>query len=298
MSRALSGPLVSARPEDSGRQPWLHDLEIAAHGNLTCLSDRSGDLDSPGTGLFVDDRRVLTRWTLTAEGQRPVRVSAHTSGATTRVLSVARNLGDEGPDPTIEVHRRRLLVDEGLREEVSVVSRWDRPLRCRLRLEAAGDGAELRSIKAGHGPRDLLTVTADGDGLAWRDSRHETRVRLRGATAEVGEDGVGALVWDAEIPAGGRQEWTVEVARTPHLRHRLRRQPGGSPRRLARRQRAGHGPPARPGGGARVRRSRRAGARRPGLPRRRVRGRGHAVVPHPVRAGLPVGCPPHAAVRH
>jgi hypothetical protein len=167
---------MSARPEDNGRQPWLHDLEIAAHGNLTCLSDRSGDLDSPGTGLYVDDRRVLTRWALTADDERPVRVAAHSSGATTRVTAVARNLGDEGPDPTVEVHRRRILVDEGLREEVSVVSRWDQPLRCRLRLEAAGDGAELRIVKAGRGPRDLLAVSADGDSLVWRDERHATRV--------------------------------------------------------------------------------------------------------------------------
>ncbi len=202
---------MSARPENTGRQPWLHDLEIATHGNLTCVADRSGDLDSPGTGLFVDDRRVLTRWTLTADDHRPVRVAAHSSGAVTRVMSVARNLGDEGPDPTIEVHRRRVLLDEGLREEVSVVSRWDRPLHCRLRLEAAGDGAELRTVKTGHGPRDLLAVTAEGDALAWRDVRHETRVHLGGARAELGEDGVGALVWDADVPAGGRQDWTVDV---------------------------------------------------------------------------------------
>jgi hypothetical protein len=203
---------MSARPEDNGRQPWLHDLEIAAHGNLTCLSDRSGDLDSPGTGLYVDDRRVLTRWALTADDERPVRVAAHSSGATTRVIAVARNLGEEGPDPTVEVHRRRTLVDDGLREEVSVVSRWDRPLRCRLRLEAAGDGAELSIVKAGRGPRDLLAVSADGDSLVWRDERHATRVRLVGARAEVGADGVGALVWDADVPAGGRRDWTVEMA--------------------------------------------------------------------------------------
>jgi hypothetical protein len=203
---------VSSRPEDTGRQPWLHDLEIAAHGNLTCVGDRSGDLDSPGTGLFVDDRRALTRWTLTVDGDRPVRVSAHSTGATTHVMSVARNLGGAGPDPTIEVHRRRRLVDGGLHEEVSVVSRWDRPLRCRLRLEAAGDGAELSILKAGRAPRELLAVTADGDALAWRDDRHETRVRLAGARAEVGEGGVGALVWEADVPAGGRRDWTVDVA--------------------------------------------------------------------------------------
>ena len=202
---------MSARPEDSGRQPWLHDLEIAAHGNLTCVADRTGDLDSPGTGLFVDDRRVLTRFTLTADDERPVRVSAHSSGATTRVLSVARHLGDEGPDPTIEVHRRRRLVDGGLREEVAVVSRWHRHLRCRLRLEVAGDGAELQMIKGGHAPLRLLPVTADGDALAWRDARHETRVSLAGARAAVTADGTGVLEWDAQVAAGAEACWTVEV---------------------------------------------------------------------------------------
>jgi glycogen debranching enzyme len=218
---------LSARPEDTGRQPWVHDLEIAAHGNLTCVADRSGDLDSPGTGLFADDRRVLTRWTLTADGQRPVLVSAHSSGATTGVLSVARNLGDEGPDPTIEVHRRRRLVDGGLREEVAVVSRWDRPLRCHLRLEAGGDGADLRSVKAGRAPRELIPVTGDGETLTWRDTRHETTVRLPGAAAGVTPDGTGVLEWDADLAPGGEQTWTVEVGIARTARTDFDANPGG-----------------------------------------------------------------------
>jgi glycogen debranching enzyme len=218
---------LSARPEDTGRQPWVHDLEIAAHGNLTCVSDRSGDLDSPGTGLFADDRRVVTRWTLTAEGQRPVRVSSHSSGATTRVLSVARNLGDEGPDPTIEVHRRRRLVDGGLREEVALVSRWDRPLRCRLRLEAGGDGADLRSVKGGHASHQLLTVEKDGETLTWRDDRHETTVHLAGAEAGVTSEGSGVLEWDADLAPGGEQTWTVEVGIARTSRTGFDANPGG-----------------------------------------------------------------------
>ena len=106
------------------RQPWLHDLEIAAHGNLTCVADRSR---RPGLPRHRPvRRRPPGADPLVAHGRRraPVRVSAHSSGATTRVLSVARNLGDEGPDPTIEVHRDRLLVDGGLREELAIASRW------------------------------------------------------------------------------------------------------------------------------------------------------------------------------
>ena len=291
---------LSARPEDSGRQPWLHDLEIAAHGNLTCVSDRTGDLDSPGTGLFVDDRRVLTRFTLTADDERPVRVSAHSSGATTRVLSVARHLGDEGPDPTIEVHRRRRLVDGGLREEVAVVSRWHRPLRCRLRLEAAGDGAELQMIKGGHAParllpRDRRRLTRS----AWRDARHETRVSLAGARAAVTADGTGVLEWDVEVAAGAEARWTSRRRGDAYLAHRLRRRPRRPSGRLGRRRRTGHRPPAGPGRGAR--RSPTSPSwcwPTPTPPTDAFAAAGTPVVPHALRPRLPLGRAADAALRH
>jgi hypothetical protein len=95
------------------RERAVEQRTEAAHvvGNLTCVAARSGDLTSPGTGLYADDRRVLARWDLTADDQGPAPVSTHSTGASTHVLAVARNLGDRGPDPTVEVHRRRTLVD-------------------------------------------------------------------------------------------------------------------------------------------------------------------------------------------
>ena len=57
-------------------------------------------------------------------------------------------------------------------------------------------------------------MTADGDALAWRDARHETRVSLAGARAAVTADGTGVLEWDAEVAAGAEARWTVEVAVT------------------------------------------------------------------------------------
>ncbi len=66
-----------AAPPGRSRQPWLHELEVAVHGNVTCLSHRSGDLEAAAegqsaAGLYVDDRRVLDHLVLTVDGVRPV----------------------------------------------------------------------------------------------------------------------------------------------------------------------------------------------------------------------------------
>ena len=44
------------------RQPWLHELAICVDGNTTALSAPDGQVEAAGAqGLFVDDRRVLSR---------------------------------------------------------------------------------------------------------------------------------------------------------------------------------------------------------------------------------------------
>ena len=84
-------------------QPWLHLLEVAVHGTVTCLSHPSGDVDASShdgaaTGLFVDDRRILDHLVLTVDAVRPVPVVAASAGPTTECLLLARNVGDPGPD--------------------------------------------------------------------------------------------------------------------------------------------------------------------------------------------------------
>ena len=139
------------------RQPWLHDLEVAVHGTVTCLSHRSGDVDAgtgagAATGLFVDDRRVLDRLTLTVDGVAPVPVVAATAGPSTECLLLARNVGDPGPDPTVEVRRHRVLRAAGMTETITVTSRATTEVRCVVLLEAHGDGAELHHVKTGLPP--------------------------------------------------------------------------------------------------------------------------------------------------
>lgn len=169
-------------PGARSRQPWLHDLEVAVHGNVTCLSDRSGGIDAStdagaATGLYVDDRRVVDHLMVTVDGIPPVAVVAATSGNTTDCLLLARNVGDPGPDPTVEVRRHRTLVPAGLTELVTVTSRAGAEVRCVVAVTAHGDGAELHAVKSGFPCGTAIAVSAhSSDRGGWADDRHVTTV--------------------------------------------------------------------------------------------------------------------------
>jgi glycogen debranching enzyme len=203
------------------RQPWLHLLQTAVRGNATCLSDRAGDITAlrrPGTapGLYVDDRRVLHHLVLTVDGVPPEPVAADSEGAETECLLVARNVGDPGADPTVHLRRTLTLVAGGLDAAVEVHSRSLAPVRCTVRLELAGDGAELHEVKAGIAAGAALPVTVEPDGRAsWRDERHLTTVVAVGAPLQT-TDGVLVAEWEVALPGGGsrRLDTTVRVERT------------------------------------------------------------------------------------
>jgi glycogen debranching enzyme len=203
-------------PGIRSRQPWLHELEVTVHGNVTCLSQRSGDVDSSteggaATGLYVDDRRVLDLLTLTVDGIAPVPVVAATAGPTTECLLLARNVGDPGPDPTVEGGRRRTLSSTGMTEEVTVTSRAGAEVRCTVALEAHGDGAELHDVKSGAACGPSLPVGVAGpDRGGWADPRHSTVLVAPGGAVTAC---AGTLVaqWPLAIAPGGSVTLVLDV---------------------------------------------------------------------------------------
>ena len=209
--------------EDSARsrQPWLHLLQTAVRGNATCLCERTGDVNAlrrPGTacGLYVDDRRVLHHLTLTVDGVPPEPVAADSAGPETVCLLVARNAGDPGADPTVQLRRTHTLVEGGLDVAVDVASRSLTPVRCVVRLELAGDGAELHEVKSGVAGSTPLAVQIEPSGSAcWRDARHLTAVDPVGARVCV-QDGVLVAEWEVALSAGGSRslDTRIRVART------------------------------------------------------------------------------------
>lgn len=196
------------------QQPWLHQLEIAVHGNATCLSDRDGNLGIPGTGLFVDDRRVLSVLELTCDDRRPITVGATSSGGGTSILAAVRHLGNRGHDSTVEIQRDRVLRDGEMVETVTVRSRATVRVAGTITVRVGGDGCDLDVVKGGR-TGDLLPVSVAGDRqLAWEDVRHRTTVTASDGTATVTPDGSGELSWEVLLEPGSSQSVDLVVAAT------------------------------------------------------------------------------------
>jgi glycogen debranching enzyme len=207
---------AAAAPSEHG-QPWLHELEIAVHGNATFLSDRDGNLGARGTGFFVEDRRVLSMLSLACGARPPVTVAAHSSGGRTSILAIARHLGTPGPDPTVEVHRDRVLRLGGLVETITVRSRADAVVAGTITVRVGGDGADLDAVKSGVPAGELMPASLDGGSrLAWHDHRHRTTVTSSHGTASLAHDGSGELSWEFHLEPGTQHsvDLVVEVTRT------------------------------------------------------------------------------------
>src|ERR671910_503019 len=218
----MSGPGEALQPAMDGlpaggrsRQPWLHHLETAVHGPVTALSHPTGDIDvdavdGAATGLYVDDRRVVSRLVLEVDGVRPVGVVSVSEGSTTECLLIARNVGDPGPDPTVEVRRHRSLTDVGLDETISITSRAGSTVRCRVTMSAQGDGAELHEVKVGTADRPALPVRVDDQKCGWVDERHSTQLFAPDAVLSV--EGTGLVAgWEVVLPHGGSTTLRLEV---------------------------------------------------------------------------------------
>ncbi|HEY5248367.1 MAG TPA: glycogen debranching N-terminal domain-containing protein, partial [Dermatophilaceae bacterium] len=163
----------------------------------TALSAPSGDMgalvdgvwsSSGAEGVYVDDRRSVSVLTVEVGGEFPVPVADASSGGRSDFFSSARQLGNPGADPTVEVRRRRTVTVQGITEAVDVVSRADHPVETDVVLHLGGDGAPISSVKSGIVAETLLpasaSVAAVSDvegvdavsGLSWRDEWHRTEV--------------------------------------------------------------------------------------------------------------------------
>ena len=197
------------------RQPWLHELVVCVDGNVTALSEPSGDLRGVGAhGLYVDDRRVLSRLEVELGGQASSPVARASSGARADFVAAARHLGDAGPDPTVELHRQRRVVAMGLQERVVVASRAAETVTTELLVTVAGDGADVSTVKGGVVGLPILPVLVRGTGLSWRDERHGVHVGCDAADAELSlsPDGAGQLRVPVRVEPGAEQSVTLTVA--------------------------------------------------------------------------------------
>src|SRR5438477_485261 len=135
-------------------QPYLHGHLTCVAAPATWLSTSSGQLVDGADGLYVNDRRVLSRLVVTVDDAWAEPLSARTIGASAAAFfGVLRELGDPGPDPTVTLRRQRRVEPTGGTETLTLENRARTPITVTVAVEADADFAAMGAVKDGRAGR-------------------------------------------------------------------------------------------------------------------------------------------------
>ncbi|MEU0540843.1 glycogen debranching N-terminal domain-containing protein [Nocardia sp. NPDC005978] len=181
-------------------------------GSTFCLSDRLGDVE-PGTpyGLFYRDARVLSRWELRLDGQRPEPLSVLNPEAFTARFILRRPPRAGAADSTVLIVRERLVAD-GLRETITVENLGRETTAMDLQLLVDADFVDLFAVKEGRTASARAEIMVADVELLLNDRSDRTR-GLAVSSSETPVVLPGSLSWRVVVPAGG--SWQTEIVAQP-----------------------------------------------------------------------------------
>ncbi|MGH8777119.1 MAG: glycogen debranching N-terminal domain-containing protein [Jiangellaceae bacterium] len=197
------------------RQPLLHDLLVCLSAPSQAWSGADGQIRAVGAhGVYAGDVRVLSTALLTVAGEEPEPVMAAPDGpGAVVIVSLARNVDDPPPDPTVRIERRRRAAAGVVSEEIVVSAATAAPVRVPLRLELSCDLAPMSAVKAGRAPPALPAEPAHEAALRWTGDGVVVLVSGDAASRDVSDLVNPALRWDVTVAAGQPQtlRWRVEA---------------------------------------------------------------------------------------
>ncbi|HEX2549998.1 MAG TPA: glycogen debranching N-terminal domain-containing protein, partial [Nocardioidaceae bacterium] len=193
------------------------DLVEILDGNTFVVSDTRGDIDASATdptGLFSFDTRFLSRWVLTVDGHRLTALSTDDlQYFETRFFLVA-GTGTVYVDAKLTVMRQR-AVDDGFREQLTVLNHDEQPVELAIRIEVGCDFADLFEVKDALAKKgNYSTRVEDGQlVLAYeRDTYRRTTTVSTTEPAQVDEQGLRFTV-----RIGPHGSWSTELRVVPAM---------------------------------------------------------------------------------
>jgi glycogen debranching enzyme len=182
-------------------------------GSSFCISLPNGDIESEHPhGVFVQDTRILSGWSLTINGQELEPLAAETKEPY-RALFVGRVPRTDGyADSPLIVERLR-EVGAGIQEQVTLRNYSPAPVECLISVKIEADFADLFEVKEARIQRRWKeTRQVEGDALAirsvWQDVQKGILVQAPGA--DVTED---ALTYQVSMAA--HTQWTTILTVVP-----------------------------------------------------------------------------------
>jgi len=193
-------------------QPYLDQHVTCLRAPATWLSPPDGQLRGGADGLYVADRRILSRLIVRVAGAEPVPLVGNVAAADrARFVGVLRGLGDRGPDPTVWCERTRVARPDGGEETIAVRNASRGPLRVAVEVLVGADRAPVGLVKAGERPPPA-EATAVGGGFVWQD---DPTVRLTATPPPTVDIAETALRWDVVVPPGASWTATLSVSCAP-----------------------------------------------------------------------------------
>jgi glycogen debranching enzyme len=192
---------------------------IILDGCTFMYTDASGDVDShEAKGLFYQDVRHLSRWTLLVDGKETEPLSSRrVDYYSARVVGLPPD--EDGAGPTLSVRRDR-FVSEGMHEDIVLAALDGEPRDVRVELVFGSDFADVMEAQEG----------GNGEGRFWADARsrsvtlwHELEGYRRGTAITFNRSGrldKRRAVFDVTLRP--REEWKLCIDVTPIVDGRKR----------------------------------------------------------------------------
>jgi glycogen debranching enzyme len=193
------------------------DLVQILDGNTFVVSDARGDIEASATdptGLFSFDTRFLSRWVLTVDGERLTALSTDDlQYFETRFFLVA-GTGTVYVDAKLTVIRQR-VVDDGFREQLTVLNHDEQPVELTVRVDAGCDFADLFEVKDALAKKGTYSTRVEHGQLVMayeRDTYRRTTTVGTNEPAQVDENG---LQFSLRIDPHG--SWSTELHVVPAM---------------------------------------------------------------------------------
>jgi glycogen debranching enzyme len=193
-------------------QPLLHDLVVTLAAPTTAVAGPDGQIRAAGVqGAYHADVRVLSEAVLRLDGRETEPIGhANTGAGTTQFVSLARWLGNPGPDPTLRVERTRTVTPGRIDEHITLASDASAPVSTTVTVDLAADLAPIEAVKTGT-PATPVAARRAADGiLTWE--RDDITVTVTAEHADTTD--TGRLSWAVTLGPGAGTTLTFTVRAT------------------------------------------------------------------------------------
>jgi glycogen debranching enzyme len=187
------------------------DLVRILEGNTFVVSDAVGDINaspSDPTGLFSFDTRFLSTWVLTIDGGRLTPLSVDDLQYYETLFFLVPGTPAVYVDAKLSVLRHR-AVEDGFREDITILNYDQKPVDLTVRIEAGCDFADLFEVKDTLAKKGTYYSRVEDDNLVLGYERETfQRETVISATGPVRLDERG-LTFAVHIEPDGR--WSTQL---------------------------------------------------------------------------------------